>query len=299
MLRKIWIVLLAVVFIGSMSLTPMFDSVHAAPKCQCKGDGKDCSCGKDCKCDHCAAGKNGKDCQCGKDCKCDHCKTGKGSCQCKTGTKGCQCKGDGKDCSCGKDCKCDHCAAGKSDKGKAGKGCKCNIDGKGACHCGKDCKCDHCKTGKGTCHCKGDGKKGCQCGKDCKCDHCAKDNAAAATKPAAEADYAATMTSKDRLYKVTYSSDAPAMSANKLISWKLKVEAADGKPVSDAEITVTGDMPEHGHGLPTQPKVTKNLGDGSYLVEGIKFSMNGWWTMTFSIKSASKTDSVTFNLQVK
>jgi len=58
-------------------------------------------------------------------------------------------------------------------------------------------------------------------------------------------------------------------------------------------------MPEHGHGLPTEPKVTKNFGDGTYLVEGIKFSMPGWWIMTFTIKANGKTDSVTFNLQLK
>ena len=58
-------------------------------------------------------------------------------------------------------------------------------------------------------------------------------------------------------------------------------------------------MPEHGHRLPTQPKVTKNFGDGTYLVEGIKFSMPGWWVMTFAIKAGGKTDTVTFNLQLK
>jgi hypothetical protein len=118
-------------------------------------------------------------------------------------------------------------------------------------------------------------------------------------KPTSDSDYAATMKSKDGLYQVTYSSDAPAMPANKLISWTLKVETAAGQPVKDAEITVNGDMPEHGHGLPTQPKVTKNMGDGTYMVEGIKFSMNGWWIMTFNIKAGDKTDSVTFNLQIK
>ena len=107
------------------------------------------------------------------------------------------------------------------------------------------------------------------------------------------------MKSKDGGLKATYTSDPAAVPVNMMISWKLKVETADGQAVKDAEIAVSGDMPEHGHGLPTQPKVTKNFGDGTYLVEGIKFSMPGWWTMTFTIKAGGKTDTVTFNLQLK
>ena len=121
---------------------------------------------------------------------------------------------------------------------------------------------------------------------------------AANTRPTSEADYAKSMKSKAGTFNASYTSDPEAIAANKLITWKLKVETADGKAVKDAEITVAGDMPEHGHGMPTEPKV-KNKGDGTYLVEGIKFSMTGWWTMTFTIKAGDKTDSVTFNLQLK
>ncbi len=119
-----------------------------------------------------------------------------------------------------------------------------------------------------------------------------------AQKPTSDADYAKSMKSKAGTFTASYTSDPEAIAPNKLMSWKLKVETADGQPIKDAEITVEGAMPEHGHGLPTQPKV-KNNNDGTYLVEGIKFSMLGWWTMTFTINAGGKTDSVTFNLQLK
>ncbi len=122
---------------------------------------------------------------------------------------------------------------------------------------------------------------------------------AAIARPVSVTDYATTMKSQNGLYIASYSSDVPEVTANRLIAWKLKVVSADGRPVNDAEIVVSGDMPEHGHGLPTQPKITKNLGDGTYLVEGIKFSMNGWWTMTFTIRAAGGSDRVTFNLQLR
>ena len=107
------------------------------------------------------------------------------------------------------------------------------------------------------------------------------------------------MKSKGGNFTAAYTSDPEVIPVNKIISWRLRVESADGQAVKDAEISINGDMPEHGHGLPTQPKVTKNFGDGTYLVEGIKFSMPGWWIMTFDITAAGKSDSVTFNLQVK
>ena len=289
MFKKFGILTLAVMFVGSMAWVPVIDSVDAAVKCDCKAGEKGCNCGKGCGCEHCRTGKGeckchagGKGCACGKDCKCEHCMTGKGECRCKAGEKG---------CNCGKGCGCEHCKTGKGE-------CKCHAGGKG-CACGKDCKCEHCMTGKGECKCHAGGK-GCQCGKDCKCAHCmASGTDASVQKPTSDAEYAKTMKSKGGDFTAAYTSDPDAIPVNKIISWKLKVETADGQAVKDAEIAVNGDMPEHGHGLPTQPQVTKNFGDGTYLVEGIKFSMPGWWTMTFAVKAAGKSDTVTFNLQVK
>ena len=58
-------------------------------------------------------------------------------------------------------------------------------------------------------------------------------------------------------------------------------------------------MPEHNHGMPTQPQVTQNLGGGDYRVEGVQFQMGGWWTITFDIDAGGVQDTVTFNLQLK
>ena len=66
-----------------------------------------------------------------------------------------------------------------------------------------------------------------------------------------------------------------------------------------ARIAVDGGMPQHGHGLPTRPRVTRELGDGSYLLEGMKFSMTGWWEIKLAIDAAEGTDKVTFNTVVQ
>ena len=44
----------------------------------------------------------------------------------------------------------------------------------------------------------------------------------------------------------------------------------EGHVVDEAHISVDGGMPQHGHGLPTRPRVTKNLGDGIYEIEGVR-----------------------------
>ena len=58
-------------------------------------------------------------------------------------------------------------------------------------------------------------------------------------------------------------------------------------------------MPQHGHGLPTQPRITDDQGNGEYLVEGMKFQMPGWWTLSFHITADDQSDSVTFNLVLR
>ncbi len=115
----------------------------------------------------------------------------------------------------------------------------------------------------------------------------------------ADVDTSTVRTSAKKLFRVSYVSESVPIPIAKIIIWKLRVEMADGRPVKNAEITIKGGMPEHGHGLPTQPEVTKGIGDGDYIVQGLKFSMPGWWVITFKVKAQDMDDTVTFNLMVQ
>jgi hypothetical protein len=84
----------------------------------------------------------------------------------------------------------------------------------------------------------------------------------------------------------------------KLQSVRIAVADSTGRPVEDASIAVDGGMPAHGHGLPTQPRVTRALGNGEYLVEGLRFNMGGWWELRLHVDSGLGRDSVTFNLDL-
>jgi hypothetical protein len=97
------------------------------------------------------------------------------------------------------------------------------------------------------------------------------------------------------LYTATLEPSQP-LRPRKMQSIKVALKDAGGHAVDGAAITIDGGMPQHGHGLPTRPRVTTSLGDGVYVIEGVRFNMGGWWEFKVAIQSAAGTDLVTFNL---
>jgi hypothetical protein len=119
------------------------------------------------------------------------------------------------------------------------------------------------------------------------------------TKAPDDLDLSANKLTENQTFNISYKSSLEPIPINRIHTWELVVETPEGRPVEGADVSLDGNMPEHGHGLPTQPEVTQDLGDGTYFVEGMKFSMPGWWIMQFNIKAGGKEDSVTFNLLLK
>ena len=114
----------------------------------------------------------------------------------------------------------------------------------------------------------------------------------------AETDQETTQLSDNQHFKVSYTSKVEPIEINRLHAWLILIEDKNGKRIENAEIHVKGGMPEHNHGFPTQPKITKYLGDGCYLLEGMKFHMMGYWTITLTITDGEITDDVTFELNL-
>lgn len=104
--------------------------------------------------------------------------------------------------------------------------------------------------------------------------------------------------SDNQHFKVSYTSKVEPIEINRLHAWLILIEDKNGKRIENAEILVKGGMPEHNHGFPTQPKITKYLGDGCYLLEGMKFHMMGYWTITLTITDGEISDDVTFELNL-
>jgi hypothetical protein len=105
-----------------------------------------------------------------------------------------------------------------------------------------------------------------------------------------------TQLSDRRLYRVTVAPLVTPVPTNEVHSWTLHVATRDGRPVDAATIAVDGRMPEHGHGLPTRPRVARALGGGRYVIEGMKFSMPGRWAVWFDIRGPAGADTVTFDV---
>jgi hypothetical protein len=98
------------------------------------------------------------------------------------------------------------------------------------------------------------------------------------------------------LFTASFEPERGVIQQGELQSWLLTVKTAAGAPVEGAAITVSGGMPQHNHGLPTSPQATDYLGEGRYRIDGVKFTMSGWWQLRFAISAAAGSDSVVFNV---
>jgi hypothetical protein len=121
----------------------------------------------------------------------------------------------------------------------------------------------------------------------------------AGNTPPPNLDVSHTRVSDQGLFRGTITPQLDPIQINQLHSWRLHLETPDGQPLKEAEIAIHGDMPGHGHGLPTTPQVTQEFGNGEYLVEGMKFQMAGWWYVDVAVSSEGRQDTIRFNLVLK
>ena len=98
--------------------------------------------------------------------------------------------------------------------------------------------------------------------------------------------------------RVTYSTPEGAIEINRIHSWILHIATADGEPVTGADVSVSGGMPQHDHGLPTRPRVTREIGAGNYRLEGVRFHMSGSWEIVVTITTADGQHIVTLLLEL-
>lgn len=82
---------------------------------------------------------------------------------------------------------------------------------------------------------------------------------------------------------LTLSSQVTPIPLNQMHNWIISLHSASGAAIEDASILLGGGMPQHDHGLATNPRVTRYLGEGRYLIEGIRFHMPGAWLMEIQV----------------
>lgn len=121
---------------------------------------------------------------------------------------------------------------------------------------------------------------------------------AACSTPPPDLDLSRRHPSVQGRFMVEIEPPTPGPALNQIHAWTVKLSTPEGGPVTPARIAVRGGMPQHGHGLPTQPRVTRELAPGRYLLEGVKFSMSGWWELRLDIEAGGARDVAVFNLSV-
>ena len=104
-------------------------------------------------------------------------------------------------------------------------------------------------------------------------------------------------TSANRLYVATLE-PSRELRPRQMQTVRVAIVDEAGRAVEGAMLTIDGGMPEHGHGLPTRPRMTRTIGNGTYEVEGVRFNMGGWWEFKVTIASERGNDTVTFNLSL-
>ncbi len=102
---------------------------------------------------------------------------------------------------------------------------------------------------------------------------------------------------KGKVFNFTLTHDPPAPPMGSMFKLEAKITDASGNPLTNAKVKLDATMPEHGHGMTTQPQI-KELGDGRYVAEGMKLHMPGRWVFTADADADARgADNVSFDYQ--
>ena len=108
-------------------------------------------------------------------------------------------------------------------------------------------------------------------------------------------DLSTVQNSRQRSYQLSVI-ERPEPRLQEFQSWRLHIEDARHQPVTGAALTVSGGMPQHGHGLPSRPRVEELGSAGDYRVDGLQFTMPGWWEVKVYVSKDRIGDFAVFNV---
>lgn len=92
--------------------------------------------------------------------------------------------------------------------------------------------------------------------------------------------------------------DLPSVPLNRLMRLKVTCTSCSADDRRDLKlISFDAQMPDHRHGMVTKARVTE-AADGSFLIEGVKFHMPGFWEMTFSWTLKTEPSQVAMPLKL-
>ena len=99
--------------------------------------------------------------------------------------------------------------------------------------------------------------------------------------------------SRDGYFMLRYEPGLDPLVINRIHEWTLILTTADGQPVDNATLRITGGMPVHDHGLPTAPEATALGSEGRYRIDGLRFHMGGAWELYIEVDDGHRRDLIT------
>lgn len=93
-------------------------------------------------------------------------------------------------------------------------------------------------------------------------------------------------------------SDLSPLLINQIHSWHIRILDSNNQSLNVEQLSVIGGMPEHDHGLPTQPQITTRLENGDYLLEGVRFHMPGKWELIITMQKDGEDDQAVIEFQL-
>ena len=100
-------------------------------------------------------------------------------------------------------------------------------------------------------------------------------------------------------YRVSARPATSPLELHRIHDWIVGIEPLEGSSQIPTAILFDGGMPSHGHGFVTRPRVTRNLGNGEFLVEGVKFHMPGEWVLRVTVTGRELSDYVKLPLMIE
>jgi hypothetical protein len=84
----------------------------------------------------------------------------------------------------------------------------------------------------------------------------------------------------------------------RLHAWVVTTETPQGQRFAPSHLWMGGGMPQHAHGFTTEPRVTGAMGEGEFLIEGVRFHMSGDWVLRIELVGPAGPDVAEFHVQV-
>jgi hypothetical protein len=98
--------------------------------------------------------------------------------------------------------------------------------------------------------------------------------------------FSSTVTVVPANFEITLESTQPSPPAKGANHWRVRVEDSNGSPLAVDSVEAEPFMPDHNHGPPRAPVVTRS-GD-VWDIDAIDFFMPGVWRMTITVKAGTR-----------